>query len=103
MAADRGRAGTRAMTAEHSLDANKRANPKNQTAALLADDFVARSSEYDLLRNRMVEEFVESKHERSPPWKKAVKRTRTPVERAAASTGNTSRNNVPNKTLLVVR
>ena len=58
MTADRGRAGAQAMTAEHALDADQGANLANQTAAL-ADDFAARSSEYDL-RNRMVEEFVES-------------------------------------------
>ncbi len=81
MTADRGRAGAQAMTAEHSLDADQRANPENQTAAL-ADGFAARSSEYDLC-NRMVEEFVESKRERRPPQKKATKKTRTQAERAA--------------------
>jgi hypothetical protein len=38
---------------------------------------------YDL-RNRMVEEFVESKRERAPPRKKAAKKTRAPAEIAAA-------------------
>jgi hypothetical protein len=76
-----GRAGAQALTAKQSLDADQRANPENPTAAL-ADDFAARSSEYDL-RNRMVEEFVESKQERTPPREKLTKKTRTPAERAA--------------------
>jgi hypothetical protein len=82
MKADRGRAGAQALTAEQALDADQRANPENPTAAL-ADDFAARSSEYDL-RNHMFEEFVESKQEITPPRKKAIKKTRTPAERAAA-------------------
>jgi hypothetical protein len=48
MTADRGIAGTQALTAEQALDADQRANPENPTAAL-ADDFAARSSEYDPL------------------------------------------------------
>ena len=82
MTADRGRVGAQAKTAEQALNADQRANSENQTAAL-ADDFAGRSNEYDL-RNCMVEEFVESKRERTPTRKKAAKKIRTPTERAAA-------------------
>ena len=65
MTADRRRARAQTIAAEYVQDADRRANPENQTEAL-AYVFAVRSGEYDL-RNRMEEEFLQSKRERAPP------------------------------------
>ena len=82
MTADRGRAGAIAITAEQALEADQRENPERQSVTL-AEEFAARSGEYEL-RNRMIEEFLEAKRVTKAPRKKAAKSGRAAAKRAAA-------------------
>jgi hypothetical protein len=85
MTADRGRAGTQAMTAEHALLGCKPAGNPGKPERCVRRRFrgaikrIRHPQPHDRGTRR-----EPSKRERTPPRKKAAKKTRTPAERAAA-------------------
>ncbi len=82
MTDDRGRAGAHVFAAEQALDADQQEHPGNPSAALAAE-YAECSASYDL-RTSTIDDFLESKREKSMPRKKPAKKARSAAEKAAA-------------------